>query len=67
MPVKRKRIGFKMPADPAGSYEVQDPDGDVIGIVTSGGYSPTLDAAWAWRCKQRMGGSEELLIQVRGN
>ena len=69
MPVRRKRVGFKMPHGiPREGYVVQDADGCVIGMVTSGGYSPTLDAGLGMALVQSAWvDSEELLIQIRGN
>lgn len=43
-PIRRKRVGFEMlqRSIPREGYRILDADGCVIGVVTSGGYSPTL-------------------------
>jgi aminomethyltransferase len=70
LPVGRKRVGFEMieRGIPREGYEVQDADGYVIGVVTSGGHSPTLNAGLGMALVQSArAGSDELHILIRGN
>ncbi|MFZ5974436.1 MAG: glycine cleavage system aminomethyltransferase GcvT [Bacillota bacterium] len=67
-PVKRVRLGFQMQERgiPREGYRILDTDGCVIGVVTSGGHSPTLNTGLGMALIQSARADcEELYILIR--
>lgn len=68
--VERKLVGFEMvdKGIPRGGYELSDADGNIIGAVTSGTMSPSLNygVGLGYVTKAHSAPDTEIFVQVRG-